>query len=117
MKSAEISENPILTASGIKNQKRTGFLKFRYRCEKLKSGKLKLIIVDVIDNIKSIGYDTWYKSNTDLAEGVWIGNGISNQFTFKITTNSRILRQELEPKFGFVLEKGKATVIKLLSDE
>ena len=85
--------------------------------KKLKSGKLKLIIVDVIDNIKSIGYDTWYKSNTDLAEGVWIGNGISNQFTFKITTNSRILRQELEPKFGFVLEKGKATVIKLLSDE
>ena len=82
-----------------------------------KNGKFKLIIVDVIDNIKSIGYDNWYKSNTDLAEGVWIGNGISNQFTFKITTNSRILRQELEPKFGFVIEKGKASVIKLLSNE
>lgn len=85
--------------------------------KKARDGKFKLIIVDVIDNIKSIGYDNWYKSNTDLAEGIWIGNGISNQFTFKITTNSRILRQELEPKFGFVIEKGKASVIKLLLNE
>ena len=85
--------------------------------KKAQAGKFKLIIVDVIDNIKTICYDNWYKNNTDLAEGVWIGNGISNQFTFKITTSSRILRQELEPKFGFIIEKGKASVIKLLSNE
>ena len=85
--------------------------------KKLKSETLKIVLVDVIDNIKSIGYDAWYKGNTDLAEGVWIGNGISNQFTFKISTNSRILRQELEPNFGYIIEKGKAYVMKLLSNE
>ena len=85
--------------------------------KKIKSETLKIVLVDVIDNIKSIGYDSWYKGNTDLAEGVWIGNGISNQFTFKISTNSRILRQELEPNFGYIIEKGKAYVIKLLSNE
>lgn len=83
----------------------------------IKTEKLKVIIVDVIDNIKGIGYDAWYKNNTDLAEGIWIGNGISNQFTLKVTTSSRILRQELEPNFGYVIEKGKARVIKLLSNE
>ena len=85
--------------------------------KKIKSETLKIVLVDVIDNIKSIGYDSWYKGNTDLAEGVWIGNGISNQFTFKISTNSRILRQELEPNFGYIIEKGKAYVMKLLSNE
>ena len=88
-----------------------------YINKKVQEEKLKVIIVDVIDSIKNIGYDAWFKSNTDLSQGVWIGNGISNQFTFKITTNSRILRQELEPNFGYIIEKGKANVIKLLSNE
>lgn len=83
----------------------------------LKTDNFKLVIVDTIDSIKSLGYENWYKSSTDLSEGVWIGNGISNQFTFKITTNSRVLRQELEPNFGYVIQKGKAHVIKLLSNE
>lgn len=83
----------------------------------LRAEKLKVIIVDTIDNIKGIGYDAWYKNSADLAEGVWIGNGISNQFTLKITTSSRVLRQELEPNFGYVIEKGKTSVIKLLSNE
>lgn len=83
----------------------------------LASGTAKILLADTIDNIKGVGYDSWYKNYSDLAEGVWVGNGISNQFTFKITTSSRILRQELEPKFGFVIEKGKAIVTKLLSNE
>lgn len=83
----------------------------------LKTDNFKLVITDNIDSIKSLGYENWYKNNTDLSEGVWVGNGISNQFTFKITTNSRVLRQELEPNFGYVIQKGKAHVIKLLSNE
>lgn len=95
--------------------KKTEFTNFIDK--KIKEEKLKIIIVDVIDNIKNISYDAWFKNNCDLSEGVWIGNGISNQFTFKITTNSRILRQELEPNFGYIITKGKAYVIKLLSNE
>ena len=53
----------------------------------------------------------------DLAEGIWIGNGIGNQFTLKVTTNSRILRQEVDPGFGYIIKKGKAELMKLMSDE
>ena len=69
------------------------------------------------DNIKSLNYEAWFKANIDLSEGIWIGNGISNQFTLKVTTNSRLLRAELEPNFGYVVTKGKAAVTKFLSDE
>ena len=80
-------------------------------------GTVKFIMVDSIDNIKSIGYEAWYKPNIDLSEGVWIGNGIANQFTLKVTTNARVLRAEIDPKFGYVIKKGKATLIKLISNE
>ena len=80
-------------------------------------GTLRFIMVETIDNIKSISYEAWYKSNIDLSNGVWIGNGIANQFTLKVSTNARILRAEIDPKFGYVIKKGKATLIKLISNE
>jgi hypothetical protein len=81
------------------------------------NGNIKYIIVDTIDTIKSINFETWYKPNVDLSEGVWIGNGIGNQFTLKVTTNSRVLRQEVAPGFGYSIRKGKAALMKLMSDE
>ena len=78
---------------------------------------MKFILVDTIDNVKTITYESWFKPNIDLSEGVWIGNGISNQFTLKVTTSVRILRQEIEPKFGYVIRKGKAVLVKFISDE
>ena len=78
---------------------------------------IKFIIVDNIDVIKSINFEAWYKGNVDLAEGIWLGNGIGNQFTLKVTTNSRILRAEVEAGFGYVIRKGKAVLMKLMSDE
>ena len=45
------------------------------------------------------------------------GNGIANQFTLKVTTNPRVLRADVDPGFGYIIEKGKATLIKLMSDE
>lgn len=80
-------------------------------------GNIRYIIVDTIDTIKSINFESWYKGNADMAEGIWLGNGIGNQFTLKVTTNSRVLRAEVDPGFGYVIRKGKAALIKLMSDE
>ncbi len=82
-----------------------------------KLGTIKFIMVETIDNIKSICYELWYKSNIDLSEGIWIGNGIGNQFTLKVTTSARILRAEIEPQFGYVVKKGKATLVKFITNE
>ena len=84
-------------------------------CKEL--GTLKFVFVETIDVIKSLSFDAWYKSNVDLSEGIWMGNGIANQFTIKVTTNARILRAEIDPKFGYVIKKGKATLVKFLSNE
>ena len=81
------------------------------------NGNIKYLIIDTIDSIKAINFEPWYKSSIDLSEGIWIGNGIGNQFTLKVTTNARVLRAEVEPGFGYVIKKGKASLIKLMSDE
>ena len=67
--------------------------------------------------IKNISFEPWYKNSVDLSEGIWLGNGIGNQFTLKVTTASRVLRAEVDPGFGYIIRKGKASLIKLMSDE
>ena len=91
------------------------FTKLLAECKK--NSNIKFIIIDTIEAIKSINYESWYKSNIDLSEGIWLGNGIGNQFTLRVTTNSRILRAEIDPGFGYIIKKGKAVLIKLISDE
>ena len=86
--------------------------------EKVKMvSNVKLVIIDTIENIKTISYELWYKNNVSLSEGIWLGNGIANQFTLKVTTSTRILRAEINPEFGYVIIKGKAYLTKLLSEE
>ena len=78
---------------------------------------MRFFLIDNIDTLKGLNYEPWFKGNIDLSEGIWIGNGISNQFTLKVTTNSRILRVEIPEDFGYIIKKGKATLIKMMSDE
>ena len=80
-------------------------------------GTVRFIIVETIDHIKSMSYEAWYKASIDLSGGIWIGNGIANQFTLKVTTNARLLRVEIEQNFGYVIKKGKATLVKFISNE
>ncbi|MBR2828444.1 MAG: hypothetical protein IKE70_04360, partial [Bacilli bacterium] len=65
----------------------------------------------------NINFESWFKSSIDLSEGIWLGNGIGNQFTLKVTTNSRVLRAEVQPGFGYCINKGKAVLMKLITDE
>ena len=81
-----------------------------------KNESIKMFIVENIDGIKTMNYETWFKNGVDLSEGIWLGNNISNQFTFKVTTNSRILRAEIEPGFGYTIKRGKAILTKFLSE-
>ena len=85
--------------------------------EAKKNRNIKIIIIDNIDSIKNISFESWFKTSIDLSEGIWLGNGIGNQFTLKVTTNSRVLRAEVSPGFGYCINKGKAELVKLITDD
>lgn len=82
-----------------------------------KTNNLNFIIVDNINEIKDKVYEDWFKNNISLTECIWLGNGLNNQFTIKVTNPQNDLKQELTSEFGYVIRKGKATLIKLVSSE
>ena len=85
--------------------------------ESKNTNKIKYIIIDNIDNIRNLTYENWYKSSSNSSNGIWLGNGIANQITLRVTTNARALREDIDPVFGYVVKKGKTSLIKLISDE
>ena len=46
---------------------------------------IKFIFVDTIDIFKKIEYDSWYKAIVKNNQGIWLGNGIADQYTIKLS--------------------------------
>jgi len=91
------------------NKSRFGFI-----IDKAKElGILNYILVDTINNIKKLELENWYKSNFVNSKAIWIGPGINEQYTIKITTR---LRKDITEEFALVISKGKATTIKYISE-
>ena len=78
---------------------------------------IKFIFVDTIDIFKKIEYDSWYKAIVKNNQGIWLGNGIADQYTIKLSKITRELQQELEPGFGYVIKRGVPILTKFLTTE
>lgn len=76
---------------------------------------VNIIISDSISSISSFSYENWFKTNVSTNDGIWIGNGISDQYQLKVTKISSDLYQEIGDEFGYTVVRGKVTLVKLLS--
>ena len=64
--------------------------------------------------IKKIEYEAWYKANVNNNSGIWIGNGIVNQYTILLNKMTKELREEIPDNFGYVIINGKTSYAKLV---
>ena len=78
---------------------------------------IKFIFIDTIDIFKKIEYDNWYKAIIKNNQGIWIGNGITEQYTLKLSKITRELQQEIEPGFGYIIKRGMPVLTKFLTTE
>lgn len=79
-------------------------------------GKYCFILADSVDKFKKIEYDDWYRNTVNNTRGIWVGDGIANQFAIKLTKTSKELYEEVGNRFGYVVERGIPTLIKLIEE-
>ena len=79
-------------------------------------GLVNFIIIDSIDKIKKFEFETWFKNCVNLNYGIWIGNGINDQFTMKVNQKTPEMRSQVSDDFCFVINKGKAEFVKYISE-
>ena len=80
-----------------------------------KTNLIHIIVIDSIDNFKKYEFENWFKSINLADHAIWIGEGIGNQFTIKLTRSSdRVLQTPIANNFGYSIVNGKHALIKVL---
>ncbi|MCA1030230.1 type VII secretion protein EssC [Bacillus timonensis] len=80
-----------------------------------RSYQVTFIICESASFLPSLAFEAWFKKHVSLKDGIWIGNGISNQYQFKLNKIQSYMYQEIEDDFGYVIDNGKASLVKLLT--
>jgi len=78
------------------------------------SGNCNFILVDNASKLKNHEYDPWYKNYISKESGIWVGNGIDSQYLINITQDRRSLVNNCGRSFGYVINQGGATLLKLI---
>lgn len=98
--------------SKLSNEHKNAFSTFFEKAKDL--GVFHFILFDSLDKIKKIEMETWYRTTVNNTQGIWIGNGITDQFTLKINKVTKEMRDETADNFGYVVRRGKATLVKIV---
>ncbi|MEE0863276.1 MAG: type VII secretion protein EssC [Lachnospiraceae bacterium] len=77
---------------------------------------INIVIAEVAKNISTVSYEKWYKTNVSAIDGIWIGNGITEQYYLKASKNTREMHEDISQEFGYSLIKGKSVKVKVLSN-
>lgn len=75
---------------------------------------IKVIIADAVSQIKAFEYEDFYRNNVQPINAIWIGSGITEQFTIKSSTYTKETRSQIDINFGYNVDRGNATLIKVL---
>ncbi len=77
---------------------------------------INFIVIDAVDSFKKIEYDAWFKQVSSMDNAIWIGEGIANQFTIKLTRSTdRALQAQIPNDFGYSVVNGRHAFMKVLT--
>ncbi len=76
--------------------------------------KINVIVVDDSIKIKEFVFETWYKNIFSSNDGIWIGNGFSNQSLFRVSNITRDMNLELKNDMGYIISDSNAICCKFI---
>ncbi len=76
--------------------------------------KIHFVFVETAVKLNEFSYDDWYKRHISNGEGIWIGDGVADQYILKVSKVTSSLYDEVGDSYGYRIQKGKYTLIKLL---
>ena len=71
------------------------------------------IIAENVTKSKNHEYDNWYKECITKEDGIWVGNGIDNQYLFDLISSRNIVNN-CGSSYGYAIHGGQEKMIKLL---
>jgi len=78
--------------------------------------KVSFVILDTCDNLKKNEFAQWYKETLTGTKGIWLGEGITSQYSLKSTLSSRVLNVKLDKGFGYYIDGNTTVMVKFITE-
>lgn len=75
---------------------------------------IRFLVCDTVKGITALTACGWYKRFVTGNDGLWAGDGISDQYALKLAKISSDLYAEVPDGFGYAVRRGRPTLMKLL---
>jgi hypothetical protein len=75
---------------------------------------IRVIFIDSIIKLKALEYEDFYKNTVQPINAIWIGSGLTDQYTIKCSTFNKETRAQIPNDFGYKIDRGTAVQIKVL---
>lgn len=82
-----------------------------------KSDYFNIIMCDATKKLKSLDFENWYSEIKNNADGIWIGKGITDQLTFKISKITKEMTKEYKNNYAYLINESEAKLIKTIDFE
>lgn len=79
-----------------------------------KTEKYSFILVENATRLKNHEYDDWYKNYIMGDSGIWVGNGIDDQYLLEVNSSGKDVVNNCGVSFGYVIKQGEPILVKLL---
>lgn len=80
-------------------------------------GQFDFVIVDRVDNLKKMEYDSWYKTIVQNNYGIWIGNGVADQSLIKTNIGFKKTNNEIPVGYGVIVKNAKTSLVNLITKD
>ena len=79
-----------------------------------KNKNCDVIIVENAAKLKNHSFEQWYQQNIHDGFGIWVGNGINDQYAITVDTPLRSLVNNCGESYGYMITMGEPRLIKVL---
>lgn len=76
---------------------------------------INFVLIDSVSGIKKVEYESWFKEGFNPNDGIFIGDGINDQYTMKVSVRTQEIKETISDDFCFVLLRGKPVLVKYIS--
>lgn len=81
------------------------------------SYNIRFILCGTAKEMTSFTMASWYKRHINENGGLWVGDGIADQYVLKVGKLTNSLYSEIPPHFGYIVKRGKPVLAKLIVGE
>lgn len=77
--------------------------------------KLHFVLCDSAAKLNAYAYEAWFKRQIPGSDGIWVGDGIAEQYLLKVGKVRGGMYGELGAGYGYAVAKGRPILTKLLN--